>query len=278
MKQVKISLAGDLGSGKSTVGKVLEKQFGLRYYSTGTIQREIAEGMGMTPLQLNRYMETHPEIDQKIDDGLRALERAEAGLVIDSRMAWHFVPSSFAVYMMAAPLVAAARILAAGRANESFSTLEEAASSVAARRESEARRYKDMYGVDICDLDNYDYVIDTSFVSPDTVAAHIAAHLQMFAAGKSFARYEICPARLLPAGSEAGAPAFAESGGFFYIVSGADAVAQAISRGEPLVACSRCALEDAAAFARENCTEEKVESWVRRTGVTPAALPPFLQR
>lgn len=278
MQNIKISLAGDLGSGKSTVGKILEQRLGVRYYSTGTIQREIAEGMGMTTLQLNQYMETHPEIDRKIDDGLRALEHAEADLVIDSRMAWHFVPSSFSVYMMADPLVAAARILGAGRAHESFSTVEEAAASVAARRKSEALRYKSMYGVDIQDLENYDYVIDTSFVSPDTVAERIAAHYRLHAAGTRFARYEICPARLLPAGSEAGAPAFAESDGFFYIVSGAEEIARAIGRGEPLIACSCCPLEDAAAFAREHCTAETIAAWAHRTGVEPARLPAFLRR
>ena len=37
----KISLAGDLGSGKSTVGKILSRKLGAEVYSTGTIQRQI---------------------------------------------------------------------------------------------------------------------------------------------------------------------------------------------------------------------------------------------
>ena len=127
MKSVKISLAGDLGSGKSTVGKLLAARFGAEVYSTGTIQRAIALEMGMTTLQLNQYMETHPEIDGKIDDGLRALEGTEKNLVIDSRMAWHFVPSSFSVYMAADPYVSAARIMNAGRESEPFASVEEAA-------------------------------------------------------------------------------------------------------------------------------------------------------
>ena len=114
MERIKISLAGDLGSGKSTVGKILAKALGAAVYSTGTIQRRIAEEMGMTTLQLNQYMETHPEIDGKIDDGLRALEAEDADLIIDSRMAWHFVPSSFAVYMAADAYVSAERILEGG--------------------------------------------------------------------------------------------------------------------------------------------------------------------
>jgi cytidylate kinase len=69
----KISLAGDLGSGKSTVSKILIERLGAEYYATGVLVREIAERHGMTIGELNIYMETHPEIDHEIDDGLKAL-------------------------------------------------------------------------------------------------------------------------------------------------------------------------------------------------------------
>ena len=181
----KISLAGDLGSGKSTVGKILSRKLGAEVYSTGTIQRQIATEMGMTTLQLNQYMETHPEIDGKIDDGLRALEHSEKNLIIDSRMAWHFVPSSFSVYMSADPAVAAARIMNAGRESEPFKSLDEAVRSIAERRQSEQARYMHLYGVDIKDLKNYDFVIDTSDISPETVAGRIAeAYLKSGKAAK----------------------------------------------------------------------------------------------
>ena len=42
MESMKISLAGDLGSGKSTVGRIIGEKCGLEFYSTGTIQRKIA--------------------------------------------------------------------------------------------------------------------------------------------------------------------------------------------------------------------------------------------
>ena len=277
MENIKISLAGDLGSGKSTVGKILGERLGAQLYSTGTIQRAIAEEMGMTTLELNRYSETHPEIDAKIDDGLRALEREDKNFIIDSRMAWHFVPSSFSVYMMTEPVISATRILNAGRSSEPFKTVEEAVQSIAARRASEAQRYLQLYGVHIKQLDNYDYVIDTSFVSPETVADRIERHYRKYAAGESFARYEICPARLLPAGEGAGKPSFVEYDGKFFIASGADEIVRSVARGEPLIACTRCAAEDPAAFAK-NCTREKVEAWTRRTGVRLASLPAFLRK
>ena len=182
---VKISLAGDLGSGKSTVGKLLAEKFGAQMYSTGTIQRELAAKMNMTTLELNKYSETHPEVDDMIDDGLRALNEKDVSVVIDSRMAWHFVPSSFSVYMSADPAVAAARIMNAGRESEPFKSLDEAVRSIAGRRQSEQARYMHLYGVDIKDLKNYDFVIDTSDISPETVAGRIAeAYLKSGKAAK----------------------------------------------------------------------------------------------
>ena len=265
MERIKISLAGDLGSGKSTVGKILAKALGAAVYSTGTIQRRIAEEMGMTTLQLNQYMETHPEIDGKIDDGLRALETEDADLIIDSRMAWHFVPSSFAVYMAADAYVSAERIWKAGRSSEPFASVEEAVRSVADRRASEMRRYSQLYGVNIKDLENYDYVVDTSFVPPETVAAHILDHYEKYRRGEAFPRYELCAARLLPAdgAEEGGEPAVFEREGRFYVARGAARVAERMRAGEKLIALSR-------AGGGAPGSAEQVAAWEARTGVRVA--------
>ena len=274
----KISLAGDLGSGKSTVGKILSRKLGAEVYSTGTIQRQIATEMGMTTLQLNQYMETHPEIDGKIDDGLRALEHSEKNLIIDSRMAWHFVPSSFSVYMAADPFVSAERILKAGRESEPFSTVEEAVASISDRRKSEMFRYSRLYGVNIKDLENYDYVIDTSYIPPETVSEHIAAHFELHRAGKQYPRYELCPARLLPCLNGEGEPAFFEQDGFYFIARGERKIAAAIRAGAPLVSCDRAQGEYGEECAKKHCTSDKIAAWERETGAKIARLPAWLKR
>ncbi len=274
----KISLAGDLGSGKSTVGKILSQKLGAEVYSTGTIQRQIATEMGMTTLQLNQYMETHPEIDGKIDDGLRALEHSEKNLIIDSRMAWHFVPSSFSVYMAADPFVSAERILKAGRESEPFSTVEEAVASISDRRKSEMFRYSHLYGVNIKDLENYDYVIDTSYIPPEIVAEHIAAHFELHRAGKQYPRYELCPARLLPCLNGEGEPAFFEQDGFYFIAQGERKIAEAVKAGAPLVSCDRAQGEYGEECAKKHCTSDKIAAWERETGAKIARLPAWLKR
>lgn len=192
----KISLAGDLGSGKSTVSSLLVTALGAEYYSTGRIVRSVAERMNMSITELNSYMETHPEIDTEIDDGLRALSRDPRPLIIDSRMAWHFVEGTFKVYMTVDVEVSAARIMYANRRGEHRDSLEATVAETRERRKSERKRYLEQYGTDIMDLSNYDFVVDTTSASPEEVADAIVAAYRAWQVNKSFRLSAINPDRL----------------------------------------------------------------------------------
>lgn len=166
----KISLAGDLGSGKSTVSRILVETLGLTYYSTGTVVRAMASEHGMTVVEFNEYMEKHPELDKEIDDRLIALSDDPRALIIDSRMAFHFVRDTFRIYFSTELETSAARILGDHRAEESFGTIEETAANIKRRKASERKRYSDFYGVDCKDLSKYSLVIDTTYATPSDVA------------------------------------------------------------------------------------------------------------
>lgn len=192
----KISLAGDLGSGKSTVSKILIDRMGAEYYSTGAIVRSIAERRGMSVVELNVYMETHPEIDTEIDDGLVALGEVNKLLIIDSRMAWHFTPDTFKVYLSVDIETSALRIMNANRTGEHSSTLEETIADTRARRESEKKRYLTQYGVDIKDLSNYSLIVDTSIATPEEVAECIIDAFEEWKENCEYKRVYVSPERL----------------------------------------------------------------------------------
>lgn len=192
----KISLAGDLGSGKSTVSKILIRELGAEYYSTGAIVRSIAERRGMSVVELNVYMETHPEIDNEIDDGLVALGEIDKPLIIDSRMAWHFTKGTFKVYLSTDYETSAYRIMNANRQGEHAASLEETIKETKARRESEKKRYMQQYGVDIKDLTNYDLIVDTTIATPEEVASCIITAYRTWLLNKDFKCAYISPMRL----------------------------------------------------------------------------------
>jgi cytidylate kinase len=173
-----ITITGDLGSGKSTVSNLLKEQLNYDYIYTGKIQRDIAGKYGMTTMELNKYAETHPEIDAEIDATFKSLNEA-AHLIVDSRLAWFFIPRSFKVYLKMDLQVAIQRISGDDRRiNERYTSIEETAAQVTARKESESRRYMELYGADCADLSNFDLIIDTSSLTPQQVADRIIAAYQ----------------------------------------------------------------------------------------------------
>lgn len=178
MKDKKISLAGDLGSGKSTVGNLLTQKYGLEIVSIGKIHRQMAFERGMDVTEFNVYMETHPEIDNELDARLKEYEVKNGNYLFDSRMAFHFVPSSFSVYMITDAEIAAKRIFDAKRSNEQYASVDDAVKKLIERRASESLRYKKFYGVDITDMSNYDFVIDSGNLTPQQVFEKISAEFE----------------------------------------------------------------------------------------------------
>ena len=177
-----ISLTGDLGSGKSTVSSILCERLKYDYIYTGEIQRKIAFRYGMTTTELNKYAETHPEIDDEIDSTFKSLNNSER-LIVDSRLAWFFIPDSFKVFMKTNLFISSERISGdKKRINENYASKEEAAHNIIARKTSENKRYAELYGANCSDLNNFNLIIDTSFIRPEKVAEVIITEFDLWKA------------------------------------------------------------------------------------------------
>ena len=180
---MQIAFSGRLGSGKSTVCAILRDVYGYEIYSTGTVQRKVAEEMGITTLELNQRMKADPELDHVIDDAVVKIsrERKNDPIVYDSRMAWHFAENTFKVYMYVDPVVAAERVFAADRGDvEKYESVEDAKQQLMARTMEENTRFKDIYGVDNLDYANYDMIIDSTSATPEQIANAIVVNAKRF--------------------------------------------------------------------------------------------------
>lgn len=169
-----LCITGDPGSGKTAVCKLLEEKMPqYSYYSTGYEFRRIAEDIGISVNALSELAEETDDIDHYIDNKLRELGVAEDKYIVDSRMAWHFIPNSVSVYLSVKDIVAAERIMTANRATESFHSISEAITQVNTRRKSEQTRYQEKYHIDLHDAAQYDIVIDTSDKTAKDVAKEV---------------------------------------------------------------------------------------------------------
>ncbi len=169
-----ITLTGNLGSGKSKVGQYLKDKLGFIFYSTGSIQRKIAQRKNMSTLELNLFSEKNREIDDEIDGFTQSLRHSQENLIIDSRLAWHFIPHSFKVFLYLKHQVAAERIFHdKERKNEYYTTLKDALVSIEERQKSEVERFKKLYQVDLYDFNNYDLILNTEKVTVEEIGETI---------------------------------------------------------------------------------------------------------
>jgi len=186
----KITLTGDLGSGKSAVSRILCEKTGFEYVSTGRIQRQLAQEMGIDTLEMNRRADVDPSIDERIDGIFVSLGEYPKGYVVDSRMAWFFLPKSFKVYLQADVAIAAQRIIHDPlRDSEQYMSQEEAVQKILARKASENARFLLKYDADCTNLDNFDIVIDTSKRTREEVAAIILEGAQAKEGGSDYLKF-----------------------------------------------------------------------------------------
>lgn len=174
-----ITVSGALGSGKSTVSHILVDRLGFIYYSTGIVQRHIAERRGVTTLELNRLAATDKSIDRQIDSAFADLVHTGKNYVVDSRLGFFFIPSSFKVMLKVDLQAAGARVFhdETRIGEKKYASVDEAVAALSARRRLERERFLSVYGVDIDDESLFDVVVDTTHISPETVADRILKQL-----------------------------------------------------------------------------------------------------
>lgn len=173
-----ITIAGRPGSGKSTTSRAIAAELGYEHFSSGDLFRAISKERGLELQQSNLLAEQEKEIDLMVDKRLREIGASQEQVVIDSRMAWHWMPLSFKVYLNLDLEVAARRIIQntdpVRLAHEHIpSDPKQYALVLQARLESETRRYKNLYDANPYEVDNYDLIVDTNGNTLEQIAAQV---------------------------------------------------------------------------------------------------------
>ena len=197
MKNI-IVMSGDIGSGKSSVATALKQLTGFDVIGTGTIQRAIATRRGLTTLELNTISQTDRSIDDEIDSYVVELGKTQDRLILDSRLAWHFIPEAFKVFLAVDPVVGAERVFHASRNDENNPSLEATLENNLKRQAIEDQRFHKLYNVNFRKYGNYDLIIDTSYTSPEIIARKIKDCFDAWLSHNSYASLWIAPRKLLP--------------------------------------------------------------------------------
>ena len=179
MKRQIITIAGSPGSGKSSTAKAIASALEFRHFSSGDLFRQLAVERGESIEAMNISAEMQRDIDLKVDNLLQEIYRTDDKLVIDSRMAWHWMPMSFKVFLVLDPDTAALRIFdhlqEEGRMSEDARSVREVRKSIDRRFASEQKRYNALYGVSPTDPLNFDIVVNTRHNDLNTVTKIVIA-------------------------------------------------------------------------------------------------------
>ena len=236
-----ITLSGELGSGKSTVANYLISKMPFRIVSAGLLFRQLAAKHGMSAKEFNEFIENDPKYDHYVDDTMAELGRTDEKIIFDSRMAWHFVPSSFKIYLYVDVDTATERIFNdTGRVSESYSDKATARQEIIDRRKSELLRYQNFYHCNLDDYSNYDLIVDTSHASRDEVNELVFNSFKAFDEGKEYIRIWLSPKSLILKGDEPDDTGeklvINKKDGKFFVEKGFTKVKKALENRQSLVA------------------------------------------
>lgn len=220
-----ITISGEPVSGKGTVVSKLKELYKKSGYKVSVINT----GALFRKAAIMEYKKMHPEIesplisvvehDPDFADELEDLDRKfdtefmpnlvkefneKAGenekLIIDSRLAWYFIPDTFDIRLTVDSKIAGERVFKDKKRGkeDQFSSLEDATSLTKQRKQDEIDRYKKVYGIDLTDEDNYDLIINTSLVNADDVIKVITICTEYASKGKPFCKTWASPKTFYP--------------------------------------------------------------------------------
>jgi cytidylate kinase len=177
---LKITITGDLYSGKSTVAKAISEALKYTYFSVGDLQRKLAIENGMSITEYNKYMLDN-NLDNEVDNKTMEIGKEKDDFIFDARLAWNFIPDSFKIYLKVDIDVSVQRAMKDDRGkSEKYAQVQDAKANITERRRLEVSRFKCIYDVDIGDSRNYDLVIDTSHVSTEEVIREILESIKKY--------------------------------------------------------------------------------------------------
>ena len=173
-----ITISGLPGAGKTTVGKLLAVKLGYTFFSVGDLRGRMAMGKGLTIEQLNRIGEKEDWTDREADEYVRKLADKD-NMVVEGRMAFHFIPASFKIFLEVGLAAGAERIFRDQRPDEyGNDNPDDVRRAIEKRVKSDEARYNKIYGIDFLDRKHYNLVVDTTELTPEQAVETILEHIK----------------------------------------------------------------------------------------------------
>lgn len=167
-----ITITGKPCSGKGTVSKIFCKKYNFEYICTGDIFRGLAKSYGYDDVLEFQKDEVCKNADKIVDDKTTELgvTSIDKNIVVDSRLAWHFIPNSYKVFIDVDWQTAGKRLIEANRKNEQAKDIKTAVNKLKDRWQEENNRYLELYNTNNLNPQNYNLVVSSEDKTPEEIA------------------------------------------------------------------------------------------------------------
>jgi cytidylate kinase len=258
----------------------------------------MAQERGMSVLSLNEYAKMDTSVDREIDGFLASLAHSPASLIIDSRLAWYFLPEALKTYLVVDPNIAAERVFKADRTDENHTSIDIAYANNKERERLERERFVKLYSIDPQNWRNYDLIVDSTTASPDEVASIVLERIHQESDFYPRPECWLSPQRLIPTrplseftgGFDEEGPNDCASldvavyNGAFLIVNGHASAAKALRLRQSLIRARLAAFEteqlfggvSLETFARNSISLTAIRGWEEAHGFRLSTYPDWL--
>lgn len=172
---MKITIFGNPGTGKSTVGKLLASQLGFEFKSSGNMFRDMAAQLGITVEELDVRSLHDSQYDIRLDQMVAEYGKTHDNFIFESRLAWHFIPDSIKLALVCEENEAARRV-----AEREGISQEKAKENNDLRLATYAARYPVCYpGLHYPPTEeDFELTIDVTAIPPDEIVTQIVTFLE----------------------------------------------------------------------------------------------------
>jgi cytidylate kinase len=167
----KITIFGLAGTGTSSVGKKLAAKLGYTYFSSGQLFRKKAEELSLDVYAFDALCNTDPKYDVELDKAIEAFGKENNDFVVESRLAWYFIPDSIKIKLVCDFDERVRRVAGRDRV-----TIEYARDKTITREFDGVMRYAKTYGIeDFAPDATFNLVIDSTHTPVQEIVDRIAA-------------------------------------------------------------------------------------------------------
>jgi predicted cytidylate kinase len=166
-----ITISGTPGSGKTTVARLLTRRLGLPHVYAGDLYRAEADRRHLSLAEFNRLCERDHSIDRDLDARMAEYAR-QGGAVLEGRLA-AFIARQEGVDALKVWLTASDETRARRVAEREHGDWRTILDDNRTRNQSDANRYRAIYGWDLADTSLYDLVLHSDDATPEALAEAI---------------------------------------------------------------------------------------------------------